>query len=47
MLVTKRLFQTGAISPNVTPSSVSVQPSGKERLILNLIFTKSLFEIER
>lgn len=47
VLVTKRLFQTDAISPNVTSSSVSVRPSGKERLILNLMFTKSIFEIER
>lgn len=47
VLVTKLLFQTDAISPNVTPSSVSVQPSGKERLILDLIFTKSIFGTER
>ena len=36
LLLTNRVFETDAISHNVNPLSLSVQSSGKKRLILDL-----------
>ena len=36
LLLTNRVFETDAIPQNVNPSSVSVQSSGKKRLVLDL-----------
>ena len=38
LLVTDRLFKTDVIPPNVNPLFVSVQPSKKKRLIVDLRF---------
>ena len=38
LLVTKRIFESEVLPHNVNPLSVSVQSSGKKRLILDLRF---------
>ena len=43
LLLTNRVFETDVIPHNVNPLSVSVQSSGKKRLILDLRFINTTY----